>query len=202
MPLLDTDQVYQDQEKISRPKQPVILYVGRLSSEKNPLNLLTAFYDLCSLPMWDSSVLHLVGDGVLRGEIEGKIHELGIKDRVSLFGHCSKKSDLYMMYKRSTMLVLPSLTEGVPRVIAECLLNNCPVLSTDVGGIRSAYGDNISYINGFDSESILASILNFLNTEKEFRKVASGEAIEKFSLSQNVAVVCSTIKSDFESRKD
>lgn len=83
---------------------------------------------------------HIVGDGPLRGRLEGLARELGIADRVTFHGalaHSDVKSAMYA----ADLFVLPSVTasnhdqEGIPVVLMEAMATGMPVVTTDHAGI-------------------------------------------------------------------
>ena len=76
---------------------------------------------------------HVLGDGLQRQEIEAKIQRLHLADRVFLDGLTDNP---YKYMKHCDLFVLPSGWEGFPTVTVEAKIVGCPVLATDVSGIR------------------------------------------------------------------
>lgn len=71
--------------------------------------------------------------------------EYGIYENCKFMGWCDN-SELPKYHKAMDMLVLPSLFEGIPRVIMEAMAMGNPVVATNVRGNREAVFDNE---NGF-----------------------------------------------------
>lgn len=69
------------------------------------------------------------------------IDDLGLANRVSWEGYASFGSELFDQMDRSDMLVLPSLSEGTPHVLAEARARSLPVIASRVGGIPSSVSD-------------------------------------------------------------
>ncbi|MGD2111560.1 MAG: glycosyltransferase [Phycisphaerae bacterium] len=67
--------------------------------------------------------------------------QLHLSDRIDWEGYIPFGPDLFDQMDRSDILVLPSLTEGTPRVLVEARARSLPVVSTDVGGIPSSVTD-------------------------------------------------------------
>ncbi len=63
--------------------------------------------------------------------------ELKIENRVSWLGHVQYKKIPALM-RASDIFVLPTLSEGTPRVLVEARANSLPVISTTVGGIPTS----------------------------------------------------------------
>jgi len=76
--------------------------------------------------------LLVVGDGKLRPVIEKQIARLGLCKYVRLLG---TRTDVPNLLSASDILVLASLWEGLPGVIAEAMASGLPVVATNVGGI-------------------------------------------------------------------
>ena len=55
--------------------------------------------------------------------------------------HGLTKEELVLYYNAADLLLLTSLHEGSPNVIKEAMACNCPIISTDVGDVRSVIGD-------------------------------------------------------------
>jgi len=66
---------------------------------------------------------------------------LGIDHRIEWQGYASFGKELFSRMDESDILVLPSLSEGTPRVLVEARARGLPVVSTRVGGIPSSVTD-------------------------------------------------------------
>lgn len=111
--------------------KPVLLSVGRMTEQKKYirfLNVLARLRDDGFAFSW-----HVLGEGAQRGAIEEKIRDLQLEDRVYLHGLTDNP---YKYMKNCDLFVLPSGWEGFPTVTVEAKVLNCPVLATDVAGIR------------------------------------------------------------------
>ena len=103
-----------------------ILFVGRLTEQKDPLNLLLAFLLLPESVQQQTSVT-LVGDGPLRGMLQRFVDDHQLQARVTLTGHSSQATALM---QQATILALPSKWEGMPNVVLEAMANQLPVVAT------------------------------------------------------------------------
>lgn len=120
------------QEVISLPgEKPALLSVGRMTEPKKYLrflNVLARLRDEGYEFSW-----HVLGEGIQRQEIEEKIRDLRLEDRVFLHGLTDNP---YKYMAACDLFVLPSGWEGFPTVTVEAKILGCPVLATDVAGIR------------------------------------------------------------------
>ena len=130
------------------PAAPYILFVGRLSREKNLPLLLQAF----ALAIRDvrDGVLVVVGDGPLRGRLENVARTLGIGERVVWAGAVPLRS-LRGWYAASAGVVIPSLQEGFAKVVAESCLMERPVIATPFVSARELLSDGVTGLNVFNA---------------------------------------------------
>jgi glycosyltransferase involved in cell wall biosynthesis len=108
-----------------------IISIGRLSDEKGHRYLLQAFAkytQLASLEQVPPADLHLLGDGVLRRELQSLSANLGISDYVHFHGQVSSP---FALLSRCDLLCLPSLYEGMPNALLEAMACRVPILATN-----------------------------------------------------------------------
>ena len=111
----------------------VMLSVGRLDPEKNPLLLADVLcHALESEPRWR---LEVCGDGSLADALRERAGRLQVGDRLVLHGHVPVDGRLWDHYRSAHALIHVSMTEGVPQVILEAFAARLPVVATDVGGV-------------------------------------------------------------------
>lgn len=102
------------------------LFVGRLCPEKDPLRLLSLWRGIVDrFPGWQ---LDICGEGELDKDVRAEIVRLSVEDCVQMYGQVS---DISKMYAESAILLLCSITEGLPMVLIEAMRNGLPVVSTD-----------------------------------------------------------------------
>lgn len=106
--------------------------VGRLSVEKGHRYALQALRDVPEVQ------LLVIGDGKEREPLEKLSADLGIVQRVHFLG---ERSDARQIIGTLDVMVLPSLTEGLPNVILEAFAYKTPVVATAVGGVPELVKD-------------------------------------------------------------
>ncbi|MEM8733769.1 MAG: glycosyltransferase family 4 protein [Planctomycetota bacterium] len=82
----------------------------------------------------------LVGDGILRGEIEAKLAAYGMADRFILSGLVRPEEVPYYL-SAMDVLVHTSLREGLARTLPQALISGKPAISYDVDGAREVVLD-------------------------------------------------------------
>ena len=146
-------------------QRPVLLSVGRMTEQKKYLRFLDVLARLRD-EGFDFS-WHVLGDGIQRPQIEEKIRTLALSDRVYLHG---LSDNPYKYMKNCDLFVLPSGWEGFPTVTVEAKLLGCPVLATDVAGIREqlVHGETGWIVD--NSEDALYEGLKALIGDPDLRK--------------------------------
>jgi glycosyltransferase involved in cell wall biosynthesis len=108
----------------------VIGTAGRLEPVKGHRVLVAAMRELPN----DTHVL-IAGDGSERENLANLARELGVEARLRLLGH---RDDLELILPAFDLFCLPSLGEGLPRVLMEAQAADIPVVASDVGSVRQA----------------------------------------------------------------
>ena len=139
----------------------ILLFVGRLAKEKRVDRLLRAFALLRNqLP---ETCVVLVGDGPLRGYLQGLSSELGLGDRVIFPGHV-EGTQLYAWYRLGGVFAIASEFEPFGAVVNEALLAGMPVVCSNKAGARVLIkeGLNGSVVDSSDSAQLKLAIKYWL----------------------------------------
>jgi glycosyltransferase involved in cell wall biosynthesis len=108
---------------------PVIVSVGRLVAEKDPVTLLTAFRRAAER---DERVrLWIAGDGPLRATLSAQAARMGLAERVTFLGF---QTDVPALLSAADILVISSRREGLPNVALEAMAARRAVVATAVAG--------------------------------------------------------------------
>ena len=116
------------------PLDPMVLYVGRLTAQKGPDLLLEAVPGIVSYRA-DAKVV-FVGDGDLRGHLEWRANQLGVRHAVRFTGAMSPDGDLINLFKSTDAVCVPSRNEPFGLTILEAWSAGKPVVVTENGGPR------------------------------------------------------------------
>jgi len=170
---IDTD-LFKPQD-IEKEKGRVV-FVGRLSKEKNLFNLIWA---AAGLPV----NLVFIGQGELKDDLEELAKEKGVK--IEFKGKLNN-SELPEELNKAEIFILPSLYEGCPKALLEAMACGLPCIATDVDGIKEViiHKEN-GYLCQTDSTSIkeaLLAVLNDKNLQEIIGKNARKTIEENYSL--------------------
>jgi len=124
----------------SRPagKPKRILYVGRLSAEKNLSTVVTATASVDAGRLVGPVVTTMVGSGALRGDLETQARKLDVAVE---FPGVVDQGRLPEVYASADAFVLASFTEGHPKVLLEAMACGVPCVVSDCAGNRSLVTD-------------------------------------------------------------
>lgn len=118
--------------------RPVILFLGNLIVHKGLSYLLRAMAGLGQ--DHPEARLLLVGSGPREAELRAEAQQLGIADRVIFAGRAGY-ADIPGFLAACDLLALPSLNEGLPRVVLEAMAMEVPVVASRVGGVPEIVDD-------------------------------------------------------------
>jgi glycosyltransferase involved in cell wall biosynthesis len=179
---IDSAQGDRDEENAKQPLyfpagRKVFAVIGRLYPDKGHRFFLQAFSNVCRE---NKEILGLiVGDGPERNTIERQVKELKLVDSVLL---CGARWDMKRIYERIDFLVIPSLTEGLPYVLLEAMMNRVPVLATAVGDIPLAVDHGLTgyLVEPGDVNGLEKGILELLRyPENAWQMAANGYRVVK-----------------------
>ena len=136
----DIDYLQENRLSLLRQSEIRLLFVGALSKGKQPLYAIQLAEQL---QLMNYSVrLDLYGDGEERNHLETYIFEKDLQNSIVLHGNHTMET-IQLAYQSSHFLILPSQSEGWPKVVAEAMFWSCVPLATAVSCVPTmlAHGD-------------------------------------------------------------
>ena len=135
-----------------RPEGPFrMLYVGRLSAEKNVKAAIEATAGLGASGRGAGAVtLTVVGAGPLGDVLHDQAQSLGVVGRVDFLGVIDQRA-LPQTYAEADAFVLPSFTEGHPKALIEAMACGLPCIVSNRGGNLSLVQDGVTGLH-FDPD--------------------------------------------------
>ncbi len=167
-------------DELKMANEYVVGLVARFSLQKNHDFLLDIFNEIVKIN--SNSKLLLVGDGDLRQQIEEKINNLYLQDKVILTGVRSDVSDLL---QAMDVFVMPSLYEGLPLSIVEAQASGLPCFISDKVPIECKKTDLVTQISLSESPEYWAK--QILKVKDMERRNTYKEIVESgFDIEENV----------------
>lgn len=141
-----------------------LLFVGNLTEGKSVLNLIEALKDL----VLHSTIkkVYIAGDGPLMNEVKKAAEETKLEIVVTGVLNRYELNDLYAI---SHALVLPSISEGFPKVVAEAAAYGCIPVVTNLSGISTYIKDGVNglLMEGASPLTITSTIKKLIETERK-----------------------------------
>lgn len=138
--LIDTSKINKmaNVEVVPRDNTKIIFSnIGRLCEAKSQYRLIEAANILkkrfANFEIW------IIGEGILRKQLEDKISENDLQDYVKLLG---LQKNPYVYLSSSDIFVLTSHLEGFPLVVCEALVLGKPIISTKITGPTEILDDS------------------------------------------------------------
>ncbi|MDE0608866.1 MAG: glycosyltransferase [Anaerolineaceae bacterium] len=129
--------------KQSESQRQEVLYAGVLIPRKGIRELIEAYARIADhVPQVR---LRIVGEPANRDYASGlrrQVSELGLESRITI-GDPLPQAELAVAMARARLLVLPSYSEGLPKVLVEAMLCGTPVLASAVDGIPEIVEDGV-----------------------------------------------------------
>jgi glycosyltransferase involved in cell wall biosynthesis len=162
----------------------IITSVGRLDRQKDPLLLLESVR--IALATRPDLFLVLVGDGILRRQLEAEIRSRALSERVRLLG-AKPAAEVADWLRISDLFALSSSSEAMPIVVLEALATGTPVVTTDVGEVRRVVTDgrNGVIVEKRTADHFARAICDALSRAEVLRGAPCENAVAPY-LAQNV----------------
>ncbi len=162
----------------ARKDQRIIFSVGRLVQEKGAQLIVEAAPRvLAELP---NCKIIIAGTGWLSDQLQRRVWELGVSDRVDIAGFVSD-DDRNRLLKVADVAVFPSLYEPFGIVALEAMAARCPVVVSSVGGLAevvrhnetgvTVYPDNVESLAWGILYTLKRPELAQIRTERAYRVV-------------------------------
>ncbi len=122
-----------------------ILFVGRLVEKKGVCYLLDAFAHL-SASRQSTTRLYIIGDGILKRDLQSQARILGIDEQVEFLGNIPNQQ-LPACYCAADLFVAPSIqdkqgdTEGLGVILLEAMACGTAIIASAIGGITEVIQD-------------------------------------------------------------
>ena len=159
-----------------------LVAIGRFVEQKGQLALIQAMAKIT-----EDIHVTLVGDGVMRPEIEAMIAELGLADRITLAGWVDEVRVKHELTSAHA-LIMPSFAEGLPMVVMEAMAEGRPIIATYVAGTPELVlqKENGWLVPAGDSDALAAAMDNMARTPfatlKKMGAAAHARAMERHNV--------------------
>ena len=152
-----------------------VLYVGRMSSEKNLELLIDAFEDV-ALARPNAKLL-MVGDFQHRWKLEKKAADTNYRERIIFTGQV-KREELGAVYALADLFAFPSLTDCQALVLNEAAHAGLPLVWCDCEDLNLVLRDKVSGLaSKNDKADFAAKLIQVLSDDKLAKKLGDGARV-------------------------
>jgi glycosyltransferase involved in cell wall biosynthesis len=174
----------------TEPETPTLVFVGRIDPLKDVITLIRSFAIVREqLP---GARLRIFGTAPKGGEAYFRecvelVGQLGLEESVIFEGQCA---DTRQAYVAGQIVVLSSISEGLPFTVLEAMACGRPNVGTEVGGVGEAIGDTGLIVPPRRPGELAQACLALLTDHERRRtlgKAARRRALELFTIEHAVA---------------
>ena len=156
--------------------------VGRLEYQKNHQAIIEITKNLIGIGL--QFELIIVGEGVLRNELQDLINKLDLIDFVKLYG---QSNDVSSLLRKSHCFLMPSLWEGMPISILEAGMAKLPIIATEVGSIPEILSKDCGIVTNLnDFESKMKWALSNYNSLIKYGENLREQIVKNYSIDRTL----------------
>lgn len=167
----------------------VIGLIGRISNQKNPIKAISIFSSYLNINQ--NSKLIIIGDGNLRDELEKRIEEEKIVDKVIMLGY---RRDIPELLSAIDILLMPSLFEGLPLTAVEAQANGIHCLLSDTITKEVAITDLVEFLGLTESDEEWARCMSNFENSKNRAVYNSVVRKEKYDINDTIQYLHTLLK--------
>lgn len=169
------------------PNTKTVFSIGSFTKNKNHISFIESARHVAQ-NQGSKFTYILVGDDDYDSDLTylKNLKERAIAKRVTIF---PKRPNPTVFYRAADIVVIPSLSEGMPRVLLEAASHEVPCISTDVGGILETFSSkNILITSGseINTGELTQRLLRNDESRKELGLNARKVVEENHSLESNI----------------
>lgn len=169
-----------------------IVYVGRLTEQKDPMRLIDVLVKVTELS--PKSRIAIVGKGDLEENVRKKVEKKNLENNIVFKGFMNNPLKLL---ECSKVMIMTSKYEGLPMTVLEAMALGVPLVSTPVDGLKDIIENGV---NGYleNDNDILARRLYEIISDPELRNQLSIASQKKFDKINNLKEYKKKIKTVYE----
>lgn len=158
----------------------LLTIVGRLAPEKGHEILFKALSNLTQYPFIKCLV---VGEGLLKNDLESSIKRLNLSNQVIFAGI---RTDMPAVYSACDILINSSFIEGLPMTILEAMASHLPMIVTKVGAVPQVIRNQVNgvVLEAGNEQILFEAIIELANDPAKRKRLAQEaykDVCERFS---------------------
>ncbi|MGD0887273.1 MAG: glycosyltransferase [Thermodesulfovibrionales bacterium] len=149
--------------RFPKPDAPIVLYVGRLTSDGSATKNVKAFLEALTCVRQQQTVLGILcGEGSQRSELKALRHKLGLDADVHFTGYLPAAS-VWALMKKTSVFVSLSAYEGCPNTVMEAIACGCPLVLSDIPAHREIIDESCAlFVDPSNIQKVADTIVQVL----------------------------------------
>ncbi len=166
--------------ELGKKRNNQLIAIGYLRWQKGYTYLLEAVS--CIFNQYPDYSLVIIGDGPEKEAIIDRIEELGISDKVNLAGIVTRQRVMELL-NESKIFVMPSLSEGLPKVLLEALSCGTPAVITTGCNADGIIQDRGLLVKTRDPQAFAGAISKIIDNKELWQRFSENARtiVEEFS---------------------
>ena len=150
----------------------LILFVGVLNGRKGEFDLIKAMQKVFSV--YPDANLLIIGNGPTKEIAFKMVKKLNLEDNITFIPNV-KYDEMSKYYRASDLFVLPSYSEGLPKVLLEAMACGTPVIASDIPAHREILKDNVTgyLFKTGDVDDLASTIVRALENVEQRKMISS-----------------------------
>ena len=174
--VIDTDDVYRKAAQDKKEYNYDIVYVGRLTYQKNPQRLVGVLAGIKK--RYPGMKAAIVGTGDLEAETKQKRQELHAEECIDMLGYSGNP---YKILKNAKILIMTSRWEGLPMCALEAMALGVPIVSTPTDGLKEIVEDGKTGYLSDEDNTLIIRCVDILEDEELYKRLHQ-KILEKASI--------------------
>ena len=163
-----------------------IVFIGSLFYSKRCIDVIHSLQYIDNL---NGVRCDILGTGPLLEALRESVEKLGLDDVVTFHGHVESEKVLYSILDTAGILIFPSLTEGSPRVLPECMSRGVIPIAVGRCGSNSTIIEN--GVNGLlvDAKSpydIAQAVMKIRDNDELYKRLLQG--VHDYAISRTFTI--------------
>lgn len=157
---------------------PRIVFAGRFVPQKQPLMIVDILSEM-SDQLWEAV---LMGNGPQLIKVKETVIQRNLQDRISITGWVTPE-EVIQEFSQSDILLMPSISEGLPIVGIQALASGLAFIVSNIGGFKDMVDDGSNgYLIPFEDRKVFIEKLRLLLSDSDHLKYLRGNSLKKASL--------------------
>lgn len=164
--VIDASAVYQKTAEDAKDYAYDIVYVGRLTPQKNPQRLVKVLAGVAQ--KYPEMKAAIIGAGDLEAETKQAIAEHHAEQFIDMLGYSSNP---YKAMKQAKILIMTSRWEGLPMCALEAMALGVPIVSTPTDGLKEIVEDDKTGYLSDDDGTLIDRCVDILKEPDRYERL-------------------------------